>query len=69
MDTMDDPITGHITVTGGDSTLSVNGAVVTVAPMTAWTTGATITITVDATTKNALGQTIDAAQSQPFPAP
>ena len=69
-----DDVTTHITVTANNVdvtamvTLAVSGMTVTATPMTAWPAGATIAISVDATTKNTLGQTIAAAKSDSFTA-
>ncbi len=69
-----DDVLTHITVTADnvDITaqvdLAVSGMSVTATPKTAWPVGATIAITVDATAKNTLGQTIAAAKSDSFTA-
>jgi hypothetical protein len=69
-----DDVIAHITITAGNAditaqvTLVASGMVVTATPKTAWPAGATITIAVDATAKNKLGQTIDAAKSDQFTA-
>ena len=70
-----DDVLAHITVTADnvDITAQVDlavsgGMTVTATPKTAWPAGATIAITVDATAKNALGQTIAAAKSDSFTA-
>jgi hypothetical protein len=69
---VDQDVIGHITVTANNADitaqvdLAVSGMVVTVTPKTAWPAGAMIAITVDATAKNALGQTITAFEPGPF---
>jgi len=71
-----DPM-GHVTATSNGAPISIDvtdtgdGATFTVTPMGggAWPTGATIVITVDGTTQNALGQTIDAPATLTFTAP
>jgi len=71
---VDDDVIAHIKVTADNVditsqvVLAASGLVVTAIPKTAWPVGATIAITVDATAKNALGQTITAFEPGPFTA-
>jgi len=71
-----DPM-GHVTATSNGAAISIDvtdtgdGMTFAVTPMGggAWPTGATIVITVDGTTQNALGQTIDMPATLTFTAP
>jgi len=72
-----DNLPAHVKVTANGVDVStqvdvtVSGATATVTPMKdfPWAAGATIVITLDATTPNACGQPIDAAQTATFTAP
>ena len=68
--------TGHITATANGTTVAVDiesgdgGATFTVKPKAGtWPAGATIVVTVDATTTNLIGQMVAAAASATFTAP
>ena len=71
-----DPM-GHVTATSNGAPIAIDvtdtgdGATFTITPMGggAWPAGATIVITVDGTTQNALGQTIDMPATLTFTAP